>query len=156
MAKIPRVPVENQITTLSVVKIAIKFSSCTIELSNVWLPVRLDSLVALAIVWYRGLITRHCRTYFWCGQEDFASMLYLLLYSLTRYIKRSARPQVRSIRRVDSCLVPRAEKILTKWERTQYNKFLFTQLPFRFRRSLNIKKFTYGISRHRTSRHRTF
>ena len=29
VAKIPRVPVENQITTLSVVKIAIKFSSCT-------------------------------------------------------------------------------------------------------------------------------
>ena len=28
VAKIPRVPVENQITTLSVVKIAIKFSSC--------------------------------------------------------------------------------------------------------------------------------
>ena len=28
MAKIPRVPVENQITTLSVVKIAIKFSPC--------------------------------------------------------------------------------------------------------------------------------
>ena len=30
MAKIPRVPVENQITTLSVVKIAIKFSPCII------------------------------------------------------------------------------------------------------------------------------
>ena len=29
VAKIPRVPVENQITTLSVVKIAIKFSPCT-------------------------------------------------------------------------------------------------------------------------------
>ena len=28
VAKIPRVPVENQITTLSVVKIAIKFSPC--------------------------------------------------------------------------------------------------------------------------------
>ena len=28
MAKIPRVPVENQIITLSVVKIAIKFSPC--------------------------------------------------------------------------------------------------------------------------------
>ena len=28
MAKIPRVPVENQVTTLSVVKIAIKFSPC--------------------------------------------------------------------------------------------------------------------------------
>ena len=31
MAKIPRVPVENQITTLSVVKIAIKFSPCTMS-----------------------------------------------------------------------------------------------------------------------------
>ena len=30
VAKIPRVPVENQITTLSVVKIAIKFSPCSI------------------------------------------------------------------------------------------------------------------------------
>ena len=29
MAKIPRVPVENQINTLSMVKIAIKFSPCT-------------------------------------------------------------------------------------------------------------------------------
>ena len=29
VAKIPRVPVENQITTLSVVKIAIKFSPCS-------------------------------------------------------------------------------------------------------------------------------
>ena len=29
MAKIPRVPIENQITTLSVVKITIKFSLCT-------------------------------------------------------------------------------------------------------------------------------
>ena len=29
MAKIPRVPVENQITTLGVVKIAIKFSPCS-------------------------------------------------------------------------------------------------------------------------------
>ena len=29
VAKIPRVPVESQITTLSVVKIAIKFSQCT-------------------------------------------------------------------------------------------------------------------------------
>ena len=28
VAKIPRVPVENQITTLSVVKIAIRFSPC--------------------------------------------------------------------------------------------------------------------------------
>ena len=28
LAKIPRVPVENQITTLNVVKIAIKFSPC--------------------------------------------------------------------------------------------------------------------------------
>ena len=28
VAKIPRVPVENQITTLSVVKIAIEFSPC--------------------------------------------------------------------------------------------------------------------------------
>ena len=28
VAKIPRVPVENQITTLSVVKIATKFSPC--------------------------------------------------------------------------------------------------------------------------------
>ena len=28
VAKIPRVPVENQITTLSVVKIAVKFSPC--------------------------------------------------------------------------------------------------------------------------------
>ena len=28
VAKIPRVPVENQITTLSMVKIAIKFSPC--------------------------------------------------------------------------------------------------------------------------------
>ena len=28
MAKIPRVPVENQITTLSMVKITIKFSLC--------------------------------------------------------------------------------------------------------------------------------
>ena len=28
IVKIPRVPVENQITTLSVVKIAIKFSPC--------------------------------------------------------------------------------------------------------------------------------
>ena len=34
MAKIPRVPVENQITTLSVVKIAIKFSPCRREESN--------------------------------------------------------------------------------------------------------------------------
>ena len=31
VAKILRVPVENQITTLSVVKIAIKFSPCTRE-----------------------------------------------------------------------------------------------------------------------------
>ena len=30
VAKIPRVPVENQITTLSVVKIAIKFCPCRI------------------------------------------------------------------------------------------------------------------------------
>ena len=30
MAKIPRVPVENEVTTLSVVKIAIKFSPCTL------------------------------------------------------------------------------------------------------------------------------
>ena len=30
VAKIPRVPVENQITTLGVVKIAIKFSPCTL------------------------------------------------------------------------------------------------------------------------------
>ena len=29
--KIPRVPVENQITTLSVVKIAIKFSPCNVK-----------------------------------------------------------------------------------------------------------------------------
>ena len=29
VANIPRVPVENQITTLSVVKIAVKFSPCT-------------------------------------------------------------------------------------------------------------------------------
>ena len=29
VAKISRVPIENQITTLSVVKIAIKFSPCT-------------------------------------------------------------------------------------------------------------------------------
>ena len=35
VAKIPRVPVENQITTLSVVKIAIEFSPCT------WLMLRL-------------------------------------------------------------------------------------------------------------------
>ena len=32
VAKIPRVPVENQITTLSVVKIAIKFSPCRISI----------------------------------------------------------------------------------------------------------------------------
>ena len=32
MAKIPRVPVENQITTLSVVKIAIKFSPCILSI----------------------------------------------------------------------------------------------------------------------------
>ena len=31
MAKISRVPVENQITTLSVVKITIKFSPCIVE-----------------------------------------------------------------------------------------------------------------------------
>ena len=31
MAKNPRVPVENQITTLSVVKIAIKFSPCKVN-----------------------------------------------------------------------------------------------------------------------------
>ena len=31
MAKIPREPVENQITTLSLVKIAIEFSLCTIR-----------------------------------------------------------------------------------------------------------------------------
>ena len=31
VAKISRVPVENQITTLSVVKIAIKFSPCTFD-----------------------------------------------------------------------------------------------------------------------------
>ena len=30
VAKIPRVPVENQITTLRVVKIAIKFSPCMV------------------------------------------------------------------------------------------------------------------------------
>ena len=30
MAKIPRVPVENQIITISVVKIAIKFSACIV------------------------------------------------------------------------------------------------------------------------------
>ena len=30
VAKIPRVPAENQITTLSVVKIAMKFSPCTL------------------------------------------------------------------------------------------------------------------------------
>ena len=33
VAKIPRLPVENQITTLSVVKIAIKFSPCSKKLS---------------------------------------------------------------------------------------------------------------------------
>ena len=32
MAKIPRVPVENEITTLSVVKIDMKFSPCTVNL----------------------------------------------------------------------------------------------------------------------------
>ena len=31
VAKIPRVPVENQITTLSVVKIATKFSPCSVK-----------------------------------------------------------------------------------------------------------------------------
>ena len=31
MAKIPRVPVEKKITTPSVVKIAIKFSPCTVK-----------------------------------------------------------------------------------------------------------------------------
>ena len=31
VARIPRVPVENQITTLRVVKIAIKFSPCSIS-----------------------------------------------------------------------------------------------------------------------------
>ena len=34
VAKIPRVPVENQITILSAVKIAIKFSPCTFKSSN--------------------------------------------------------------------------------------------------------------------------
>ena len=34
VAKIPRVPVENQITTLSVVKIAIKFSPCNARCIN--------------------------------------------------------------------------------------------------------------------------
>ena len=34
VAKIPRVPVENQVTTLSVVKIAIKFSPCGITESS--------------------------------------------------------------------------------------------------------------------------
>ena len=39
VGKIPRVPVENQITTLSVVKIAIKFSPCTtfVQLANIWI-----------------------------------------------------------------------------------------------------------------------
>ena len=34
VAKIPRVPVENQITTLSVVKIAMKFSPCMYRVSR--------------------------------------------------------------------------------------------------------------------------
>ena len=35
VAKIPRVPVENQITTLSVVKIAIKFSPCRLKIKKI-------------------------------------------------------------------------------------------------------------------------
>ena len=35
VAKIPRVPVKNQITTLRVVKIPIKFSPCVIEYSEI-------------------------------------------------------------------------------------------------------------------------
>ena len=38
MAKIPRVPVENQITTLSMVKIATKFSPCTLAGVYVYTP----------------------------------------------------------------------------------------------------------------------
>ena len=45
MAKIPRVPVENQITTLSVVKIAIKFSPCARLICKV--PRGQDSFLAL-------------------------------------------------------------------------------------------------------------
>ena len=50
VAKIPKVPVENQITTLSVVKIPIKFSPCgwfrqlltsvCTSPSSIWLPLR--------------------------------------------------------------------------------------------------------------------
>ena len=34
VARIPRVPVENQITTLGVVKIAMKFSPCVLKSKN--------------------------------------------------------------------------------------------------------------------------
>ena len=44
LAKIPRVPVENQITTLSVVKIAIKFSPCSIIKRVDCFPFRISQL----------------------------------------------------------------------------------------------------------------
>ena len=46
--KIPRVLVENQITTLSVVKIAIKFSPCTVHSSN--LSINLTFTVSIEII----------------------------------------------------------------------------------------------------------
>ena len=56
MAKIPRVPVENQITTLSVVKIAIKFSPCTVRLSLIiffhWEQLSIRSYPWKAIICY--------------------------------------------------------------------------------------------------------
>ena len=64
VAKIPRVPVENQTTTLSVVKIAIKFSSCkkfTTETSEMIRGFLHMSIVyALYSTFHRNLVKQQC------------------------------------------------------------------------------------------------